>query len=225
MGNLSRRLKRDANRWNPVDRLKEEQHAPSWLTGAGVWVGVLIIAVVAAVLVISGMRSPDAPTPPPTADDTVVEVPQHEVNPHDDGTGGGGDPSEDHTPEEEPPEGTPADPDDYADETPVEMDVETGEDPAEVPQGAVNVANAGARGTVSGNWSEIPSTGDHRDDRYLGVTVDFDSIRLFDAPPADEAPHETQYTFLFDGQTKDGSRVQFSVTTQWEEGQYVTVAY
>ena len=93
-----------------------------------------------------------------------------------------------------------------------------------VPEGALNVALAGAEAMATGNWSGIPVDGNPREDRYLGSEIDAESARLTE-PVATNADSDTQFTFLFDATDDSGSNIQLSVTTQWGADAYEVVAF
>lgn len=230
MARITDRVKRSIAK-DPLRKYKEAQEAPNWLSGAGIWAGVAAVAIAVGFLVFTGLTS-DGPA------DTVVadapdRAPQIEVNPYEtEDAEGGSTPSSDSSPAPSDgggDESTPADPDEIRAANfkildSVSMPVETSSLDSLVPEGAVNVAKAGALSMTSGDWSDVPTNRSPNDDRYLGVTVDYDSARLTD-PVGAEADANKAFTFLFDGTDSDGTAVQFTVTAKWADDSYQVINF
>lgn len=230
MARVTDRIKRNIAQ-DPLRKYKEAQEAPNWLSGAGIWVGVAAVVAAIGFLIFTGITS-DGPSDT-VADPAPDRAPQIEVNPHETEEAGSGEtPSSNDTPPASDGGGddtTPANPDEIRSANfkaleSVSMPVETSSLDSPVPEGAVNVAKAGALSMTSGDWSDVPTNRSPNDDRYLGVTVDYDSMRLTD-PVGAEADANKAFTFLFDGVDADGTEVQFTVTAKWSDDSYQVINF
>lgn len=234
---------RDRIASDPMRKFKQSQVAPEWLSGAGIWVGVAIVVLVIGFMIFAGVTS-DGPSEQTAATQNGQQQqqqggdPQQEINPFEtDSPNGASDggasaaPTDDsdgaasgESGEEDHGDGSQFRTADFTDTNGEAMPVESSSLDSNAPTGAVNVAKAGALGLTSGDWSDIPTSKSPDEDRYLGMTVDWDSVRMSEPAPSD-ADENTSYTFLFDATDKDGAKSQFSVTTKLNGDTYQVVIF
>lgn len=233
MARLTNKILDDVKK-DPWRKIKQEQELPEWFSGAGMVLAGIILAVLASLLIYKIVTDDSQPVTP--APNQAESAPQQQINPYE---------------VEEEPEAAATDADstdtgssapipsassstdesadteavgDFASIETVSIPVETSSLNSRVPEGAMNVALAGAKAMSTGNWSGVPVDGSPREDRYLGSEIDEESVRLTEPVPS-SADSDTQFTFLFDGKDKSGGNVQLSITTQWGDDAYEVVAF
>lgn len=219
---------------DPMRKIKQNQDAPEWLSGPGIWVGMAVVAAGLAFVIFMGVNNNGPEEPAPVAEQATQD-PQQQVNPNESGedeepSDNGGEASEEPTDAESSPTDSEDDGQgdlaakDFTALDNVTLPVETSSLDSQAPAGAVNVGKAGAEALTTGDWSDIPTNRSPVEDRYLGTQIDWDTFRLADPVPED-ADASKAFTFLVDGVADDGSAVQFSVTAKWADDTYEVVIF
>ena len=233
MSRITNRIRREMAK-DPMRRVKEEQVLPEWLSGVGIWIAGAVVLVGLGFMIWSGATSDG-----PDETVTVAEEPADpiEVNPHETEeseepgaettapetpAGDEDDPSTGPTPQETPSKDYREA--DFTAEELVTLPVETASADSKAPEGAVNAAGAGALGLTTGDWTGAPASSTPSDDRYLGATVDWGTLRLTSVID-DPADQKQSFTFLFDATLEDGTATTFSVTTRWADNGYEVVIF